>query len=500
MSTNNNKVKNKNSKKITNKRASSLKIFSITSVLIVLAIVLVLNILLSQTLDTYLTFDLSSTSQNSVSEQTIEYINSLPSDTNIRIVGLFTEPESVTNTPYEYIIPMLKDLEGRSGGRVTVSYIDPDLNPSIIPELDPKGVANLSKEVYAVSCNGKIRVIDPYMDCFNYDQVNGLNYPIANKSEATFVNTIVSLLSESHYKVYFLSGIQEAPHTYLDAIFASMNIETADLPVTEPFVVPDDCSLLIINNPDVDISESVQEGLKNYIKNGNNPVNIICSLGLTQNNANENFEHLNNVLAEVNLSVGNNYVYEENADYIINPETFVFKGTLTDEYKDLNSAGIVVYQTARPVFEVSRASSSIGSSPLITTSSNATLLDLTSPEGEAVNVSNPYTNVAATGYYVGTINPVNVYVFGTCTFTSDLYLNQASSNDYNIQTIRNIISRMFTTEVNLDIPAKMISDYSIDVRMVDANKLSIVSVVFIAVIPIAFVIVAALVYHKRSHL
>lgn len=500
-----NKNTNNKKSKVVNKRASSLKMFSITSTLIALAIVLVLNILLSLTVDGYLTLDLSPTSKNSVSEQTLDYISSLPDGTLIKIVGLFDKPSSVTDTPFEYIIPMLEDLEARSGGKVAVSYVNPDKYPSIISELDPKGVSTLEKDMFAVSCDGKVRVIDPYSDCFSYnqDEYTGLNYPNANRSESAFINTIISLTSKSSYKVYYLTGIQEAPHTYLDSIFASMNIETAELPSTEPFVVPDDCSLLIINNPDIDISESVQEGIKSYIKNGNRPVNILVSVGITKNNINNDFPHLNNVLNEVNLAVDNKCIMEENPEYIVSPDISVFRGDLTADYMDLNAGGSVVYQLSRPVIEMSRASSSIGSKPIIIASSNNNLYDMVNvnEDGSEISIPTSYANVAAAGFYVGTTNPVNVIVFGSAYFTTDTALNQFSgSNAYNVQTIRNLIGKMFTTETNIDIPAKGMLDYSIDVTRVNANNLSVISVVFIAVIPFVFVIIAAIVYHKRSHL
>lgn len=498
--------KSNESKKIKNERASSLKLFSVTSVLIVLAIILVLNILLSQTLDGLLTFDLSSNAQNSVSEQTLDYIESLPADTKIRIVGLFDEPTSVENTPYEYIVPMLNDLAGKSSGKVTVEYINPDKYPTIIKEIDPNGLSNATKDLYAVCCNGMIRVVDPYNDCFVYDnslyeQYNQL-IPTANKAESSFINTIISLTSESKYKVYYLTGVQEDSHTYLDSVFASMNIEVAELPVADPFVVPDDCSLLIINNPNIDITESVQEGIKQYIKNGNHPVNIICSVGITEQNINEDFTHLNNVLTEVNLAVESKYITELDPSYIIGASNGTFKGSLVGDYAELSSQGIGNYQLSRSIVATSRASSSIGSSPILVTSNNAELyyLNETNEDGSEKVETRANSIVAATGYYVGTDNPVNVYVFGSAAFTTDKYLAQLSSNDVNIQIIRNVIGKIFTTENSVEVPSKLLSDYTVDVNKITASTLSVVSVIFIAVIPIAFVMVAAIVYHKRSHL
>ncbi len=358
-----NSKENKKVTKVTNKRASSLKIFSVSSVVIFLAIVLVLNILLSLTIEDKAEIDLSAASQNSISDVSLDYIKSLPSDTNIRIVGLF-DLTSPLPTHLEYTVPMLENLAAKSDGKISVEYINPDNDPVVVKELDPNGVADLTKGMYAVSCSGKVRLFDPYNDCFVFDpsirERYGVDYPLSNIAESTVMSTIVSVTSNSGFKVYYLTGLQEASHLYLDKIFASMNIETAELSVAEPFVVPNDCSLLIINNPAVDISENVQEGLRAYIRNNVRPVNIICSLGIIDSeNVFENYEHINNVLSEVNLSIANNCIIDNSLDYVINAETFDYKGALTDNFAGLNSVGLVRYQLSRNVVEISRASSMI---------------------------------------------------------------------------------------------------------------------------------------------
>lgn len=505
----NKKSKDVKSKKIVNKRAQSLKVFSISSVLILLAILLVVNIILSQTLDGILTLDMTSTKQSSVTETTIDYLKTLPDDTEIKIVGLFDLPDSLANTAYEFTVPLLDDLAARSGGKVKVSYVDPDKYPTIINELDPNGVSTITQykeyALYAVCCGDKIRVIDATNDCFTFNQDYWDAYhmlmPEENKTETVFVNAIVGVTSKSNYKVYYLTDIMEKEHTYLDTIFASMGIEYENLSATEPFSVPDDCSLLIINNPGIDISEGVQEGIKAYISNGSHPVNIICSLGITSENANKDFEHINNVLNEVNLKVLNQNVIDDDQSYVVNSQAMIYKGDLVGEFATYNSAGFMIHQLSRCVAETDRAYSHISSTPLIISSPSCTLLDIdqSTSEGDVV-VKSSNVAIGALGQYVGTANPVSVYVFGTGTLTSDDYLIGNSTNEYNRQVTRALINHIMAPETNVDVPYKAIADYSIDYSMVNSSVMSTISVIFIAVIPIMFVVVAAFVYYKRSHL
>ena len=115
-------------------RIKTLKIYAIGSVVILVAIVVLLNILITGLFGDALTFDFSAHNQNSISQQSKDYINSLPENASIRIVGLFERPDDLQNSPYEYMVPLLDDYEANSGGRITVEYKDPDMYPSIISD------------------------------------------------------------------------------------------------------------------------------------------------------------------------------------------------------------------------------------------------------------------------------------------------------------------------------------------------------------------------------
>ena len=82
MNTNANKTRSSNNQNRsslkTDSRAKTLKIYSIGSVIILIAIVVLLNILVSGLLGDALTFDFSANSQNTISQQTRDYIDSMP--------------------------------------------------------------------------------------------------------------------------------------------------------------------------------------------------------------------------------------------------------------------------------------------------------------------------------------------------------------------------------------------------------------------------------------
>ena len=148
-------------------RADKLKRYSIGSVILLIAIILLVNFLFDKLFGKGLTFDFSDAGQNSISQETVDYLNSLPADTHIRVVGLFNRPENVSGGQYQYIIPLLDDYVKKSDGKVTVEYISPTEHPSIISTLDPANAYDLSskEDSFVIEYNGKLKVISAEIAC-----------------------------------------------------------------------------------------------------------------------------------------------------------------------------------------------------------------------------------------------------------------------------------------------------------------------------------------------
>ena len=495
--------KKNNSVQVTDSRSANLKAFSIGSGVIVFAIILVLNILLSVTLEKRLKIDLSQTSQNKISKETQEFVDSLPADTKIRIVGLFDEPQELAeDTPFVFAIPLLQDLEDKSDGKIDVSYVNPQTHPSIMRELDPNGTLIIDGNTpYVINCNGKVRALDLINDCFIYDsslyQTYGSAVPVSNNVESTFVNTLVGLTTESSGKVYFLTGIQEKAHTYLDAYFASANIAVEDLPVNEDFKVPDDCDLLIINNPEVDISEAVQEGLKDYIRDQKKSANIIISAGMTETNANETFPHLNNVLAEVNISIVNGLVVDNKPDHISSDGQSIFRGDLINSFSGFNISNTITYANARCIAAMGTSNSSATSEPIIVTSEAATIY--LNDNGETTVEDASKCSIAMAGTYQKNL-PSHVYVFGTEFLTTDYYLQATSQQDFNALTIKSLLKNIISSDSGVEVAPKPLADYTINYSKVNSDTMTAMSIIFLAALPIGCAILAAVVYHRRVHL
>lgn len=488
-------------------RSEKLKLFSISSFLILLVIVLAVNIIFGlkingTSIDDYLSFDMSSTGQNSVSDITVTYLNSLPEDTHIRIVGLFDKPKSLKDTPYEYIVPLLDDYVAVSGGKVTVEYIDPTKYPSIISELDPNGVYDLANtKCYVVSCGNSLIEIMP-VDCFTYDSEYlqyGYYMPTSNIVESKFTSAIVNLTQGYQYKAYFVTGLGEGTHAQLSNMFAALGIESAEIQASDSFVVPNDCDLLVINGITSDITGSMALSIQDYLGRGGK---MIVAVNYYNNNVSESYTNLNSLLSYVNIKIQNALILENDTGYQINSDKFNTLVNLDSAFSSMaGEASVLRNSYARPISNADTPYGYIVTQPILSTSSSVSLSQIDSSTGSLVqsSVLGQY-NVGMYATYEGTPTPPEVYVFGTLTFTSDDYISSFGFNDANVVFTRNIVRNMLKASDSVYVEGKALSDYSIDTTKVNSNTVTVLTFVLIAIVPIVLVVAGVVVYNKRKNL
>jgi len=497
----------KKNNKHKNERAYQLKIFSIGSVLILLAIVLFLNILIDNAFGKALTFDFSLERSNTVSEETVKFLDSLPADTKIRIVGLFERPESLSETTtqkYFYIVPLLDDYVKKSKGKVSVEYVDIQKKPGIISELDPNSSYDLSKKSgsFVVSYNGRIDVIDP-LDCYTIDTEYLENHDTymanGNNTEYTFTNSMMSLVSGFMNKAYIVTGIKESGSEQLVKILNSMGIETAELPVTAEFKIPEDCDLLIINGPESDITESMYVAVQAYIANGGR---VIAAVEYTVDNVSKRYLNLNRLLNEYNINVEQCMIAENDPKYQLNNQIYDSLADIGPAFADMVSSKQFHITAARPLGTSSAPKAEAVSTPVLITSSSATKSsakdDLhTEKYGNDTGAFNvamyAITNTEKSG---------QLLVFGTLNFTADVYYSEFTVTDKNADLLKAFVRTMLpkTASYNINIPVKKIDNYALGEKYATTSMATTMMIVFMIVLPIMLSTVAVIVYNKRKNL
>lgn len=497
--------KNQNAKKdVRNERAHQLKVYAVGSVLILLAIVLLANILLDKVFGKALTYDFSVERSNVISDTSVKFLDSLPEDTKIRIVGLFERPESFYESKYQYILPILDDYVKKSHGKVSVEYVDVQKNPGIIQQLDPAGAYSLSSLSgwYVVSYNGKLDVIDP-LSCYTIDTqvleetdryvATGIN------TEYTFTNSMMSLVKGFTNKAYIVTGLKENGSVQLKRILNSMGVETADLAVVSGFKVPDDCNLLILNGPNTDITETMYVEIKAYIERSGK---VIAAVEYSADNVNESYPNLNRLLNEMNINVEHCMIAENDPAYQLNSMINDSQADVTERYSEFASDKKMHITLARPLTLTAARNNSYMAEPVVVTSSKATKCVADSDnKAQQINSEQGVLNVAMHSAFA-IDKPGEIYVFGTVNFTSDVYFEQFTLNDKNADFIRSCIRSMLPTsaEYNIDIPVKRLDGNRLNSNKATTTVSTTVMVVFMIVLPVILSSMAVVVYCKRKNL
>jgi hypothetical protein len=483
----------KKKKRGVDKRARSLRFFSVGSVIFIIAILLVVNLLFDSVFNGKLSWDLSSTKSNSIGDVSKGIVSNLNKD--VEIVGLF-ELTTDTETQYKDFVPLLKDYAGKSNGHITVRYVDPVKYPSIVTELDPNNTVKATSGSFVVKCGNKIKQINP-SDCFTYDEQTyystGNYVATSNNVEYNFTGAISAVTSDTVTKAYFTTNHTEDAHVQMNSLLTNNAVEVADLTTTGLDSIPADCSLLIIDNPQIDISTSDVTLLKTYLGSGGK---LIVITGYES--ANLTFPNLNTVLHTMNLNITNSRISENDMSSRITATNGymsyanVAKGTFSTSAYD--KALVTAYNRAINVFDDPKTY--ITTEPVITTSTSAAL----EAGGDATKTGAAGTqNIAMYSSNSGGKVTSEALVIGTTYLSSDEYIEQYSLNATNVQFFNSMVTKMLGNENTVQVSVKQIPTYKFK-SAPSANIQGFWSVVLIALIPLTFIIVAIVVYKKRKNM
>ncbi|PWJ70732.1 ABC transporter family protein [Ruminococcaceae bacterium R-25] len=497
-----NKVVTEN--KNTDNRSDKIKLYSIGAVVLLIAILVLANVLFEKILGKALTFDFSDNLSNSLSQVSIDYLDSLPADTKIQVVGLFEKPDNISGTPYQYIIPLLDDYVKNSKGKVTVEYVDPNVNPQIINQLDPTNSFDLQNnlESFVIKVNDNIKIVSPY-DCYSYDSdylSRGYYYVIGNNTEYTLTNSMYILTQGYSCKAYVVTGLAEKGNIYLSSILEGMAIEYNELPVSENFTIPEDCDLLILNGPNSDISEKMLLAMTEYVsKNGK----LLVSVNFNLNNVGERYPRLNQLLNQININVDPALISENDPWHQLGGLTIDTSVNTVDDFKDYVKTGALHSSYARSVSAANPLKSNVAVYPVLVTSENASTVELDSSGNSIAGTSIDGKQFNVCMYAVGEgSDPVKAFVFGTTNFTSDEYISAYGLNDSNVTFIKSCIRELTSTKnvSVLDVATKNVDNYTINTDKATASASTAVLIVFMILIPLALVSAAVIIYAKRKSL
>ncbi|WP_455649012.1 Gldg family protein [Enterocloster citroniae] len=458
------------------KKGSYMALFTI----VVIAAIIIANLIIGKIPAKYRKWDLSTNQILTLGDTTKDILSKLDKDVTIHIIA---SPDSVDERIRSFV-----SLYADQSPRIRVVEDDPVLHPDVLTTLDaqPGQVLVVCEETgkkTAVSFNDIIQI--DLMAYYQYQQIK----ETAFDGEGQITSAVSYVTNDNETAVYTLTGHQESAlsATVKDALEKSGMI-LSDLNLMTDSTIPQDCGLLIINNPQTDISQDETTALTDYLKNGGH---LLLLSGVTQNR----LANLSGLCSQYGMDIKNGFVadsaprhfYNNNPFYVI-PEYDFSSGLLSGV--DSKQAALAIQPSGMTIQEDLRDGLTV--TPFLTTSDSGILVDPATQE----KTEGAYVLAAAA---VETVNEeentASVFtVIAAPELISDDILT-SFPNITNLTIFMNAVSYKMPGVTTLSIPSK-----SLDITYNMITSGGLWSALFIIVIPVVFLITGFVVWMKRRKL
>jgi ABC-2 type transport system permease protein len=461
------------------KTRRSLRALALALVAIILCVAV--NVAVQQVPTRYTKFDTSEDSFITLSDQSHQIVSSLTKDVTLYwLVTAGSENETIS---------LLLDRYADESDHVTVEKVDLTLNPEFGQQYTTKTIFENSVIVDA----GDRSEYVSYYKIYNYDDSDYLTtgqMTITFEGESKLTNAIHRVTSDSTPTVYVLSGHGETElsDTLQDNI-ADENLSIETLTLLSVDAVPDDCAVLFIVAPTVDLSDDDTEKIRTYLDNGGNMMLITNNVGT---------DELPNLrtLMEEDYGVGllDGIVLEGSEYYYVSQPYHLLPNLRSHEITNplIDGNLLVIVPFAQPMKIMNDLPSYLTVTSLLTTTDasycKADGYNLTTLEQSDDDMTGPFTVGAAIESTKGT----KIVWIPSVYFLEDSVDSQVSGGNTNL--LLNALSWMCGQVESISIRTRMVADDYFTVSTAVSRNFAIV---FIAVIPLAVLAVGAGVYVRR---
>ena len=351
-------IKKKKEKKPSGKNISSVVqlkngSFSLAVTAIVLAIIVVVNLIIGQLPSKLLNWDLSETGIFSVSDTSKELLKDLDKDVTVEVVA---ETGNVDSRIEKFI-----SIYGDLSSKLKVSYIDPVLHPEILTKY------GISANSVVVSCEetGKNQVIS-FSDII-VSQQNYYGYSSESEfdAEGQLTSAVAAVTSDNDKKIYLLRGHGESAISQeLGELLTKNSMTTSNLNLLETASVPDDCDLLIINNPTSDLGTDEYTELHNYLYQGGN---VLLLRGVTD----KELTNFNELMEDYGMTMVNSYIGDRDRYYQRAQSAFYFFPMITSNDTNVETTSSILVGAVAGMTASENTPEDVTLTTLLTTSNNA---------------------------------------------------------------------------------------------------------------------------------
>lgn len=461
-----------------------------TAVFIVLVIVINMIANLITTKVPALTFDLSASKTYELSQDTIDFIETIDKEVTVSILA--SESDYTGASEYYLMASTLLNQYKNYNDKIKIKYVDITANPTYVNNYPDE---KLYQGNYIVECGDKYRVLttddlfETTTDSYGYSSVTGLEV------EPAVTTAILNVTSENQIKVQFIDGFGDYDADSLKKLLEQNNYDISSVS-TLTQEIDESAEAVVLFTPSVDLDDASVKKIKDFLNNnGNYGKDLIYVAAPTEVES----PNLDALLEEWGMKMGEGIVAETDSSklpYSQDYYTSILDYSNTDYTEGLKDSTLSLIGGEIVPIEITNENTA---TTLLQTSTSAKLRLFSTANDENfdfANVESQQYNAAAIGTKTsGDETSSNVVVFGSNLVFNSYAIKLPTYN--NGSYIVNMFNKLTdNTDEGITIDGKDLEEPSLGIT---TDQISLWTVVCMGVIPIIIIIVAIVIWVRRRN-
>ena len=448
---------------------------------IVIAVAIILAVLIHLIPESAMEFDLTSNSVYGVTPVTKELIAGLQDDIEIKVVA----GEGSFDERLEKFLGKYAALSDR----ITLVYADPAKNPAVLDEDDTEANKiivtnkttgkNTSVAISGFSGYDNAALLYDQSMYYLYGQMNLVSFDAEGQLDSA-INTVTGTAT---HKIYYMAGHGEVVMaTKVTELLDKANYTSEALDLITAGAVPNDCELLICNNPTTDMSDTELSVLRRWLADGGKMILVFDEPDL------ENFCEL---LTTYGMQMEKGHLADPENVYENYMSSFGYYcfwpvvNTESDVAQDITSSAMII--GARPMTFVTPTKRGSEVEYFMASSQSG----VNYIEGEEELMQGSFIVGAVAKERIDDEKLTRFTVVSCKNFVDDSLLNNFGSIS-NLKLFMNAINANFDDIQTVSVPAK-----NVGIQQNLFVSTTMWSVFFIAIVPLAFIICGFVFWSKR---
>lgn len=438
--------------------------YSTVIMVVIIAIVIAANVMFSKLPTAARNIDVSSNDLYSIGDTTHSVLDGLKNDVEIIVI----KDKESTDKRISTLLAKYADYSDH----IKVTYKDPVIYPSVLTTYDTEE-NNIVIKCDATDKTTKVAFSDIIVTSTSY---YGSTYETSFDGEGQLTKAIDYVSNENNKLIYTISGHGESDlGKNISELISKSNFNVKSVNLLVDNGIPDDCDILICNQPTKDLADDELKLLREYMENGGKMTVVLADTTTKTPNfdalmADYGISKVNGYIADTERYYGQN-VYQIFPNYSSGDITGKFG---SEEYTLLfGSLGLKVAETDGVTVD-----------EFLTTSD----------KGAAVVGENDYTEGKYTLAAAATKDKSRFTVFGSASIIDDKFTSYYT-NLMDLQVFMNSITANFDDVSNISIDS-----ISLQTTYNTIANGSGIGAIFIGIIPVALLILGFLRWIGRRKL